>query len=374
MRALAPITVTGADLDVALVPDGISAAWTPGSVRVANQSRFALQCTLGADFHLLEPWTVDVWPVRSVTSMHVHPVKAEPLVPGVTSGTVWVTVAEAFESFPGTYPASVGAAIVSEQLLQAAVINLTNATSQNGNASVPAGTQSLSIVLVPNTGAGSCFLRVVGATSGQLLGMAIASAKQPARVIAAIDSSVDTSVNWTLTVNAGSTTAIVNPLTTPAPPPLIPGAPAGGLTFPLHPTNPAAITPAAPYILWTISHDATNPLALVLFGWSLTFDGETGNSCFASITATNAAIFQGPATNGTELWNRQLLSAAGTFTGPRNSEVTWRHPIVVAAQDPTTQDLSLEFTAPVAATQYNARGLINAGVVPWVPGLGTPVA
>lgn len=106
MQALAPITVSAVDFDVALVADGISAAWTPGYVRCANESPYALQCLLGADMHWLQPWSVDLWPVHSVTSMHVHPVALVSPVPTPPWSTLLVTVAQAWESIPGVYPAA----------------------------------------------------------------------------------------------------------------------------------------------------------------------------------------------------------------------------------------------------------------------------
>lgn len=106
MQALAPIAITGVDIDVPLVADGIQAAWTPGQIRCANETPYALQCILGADVHWLQPWSVDVWPVHGVTSMHVHPVSLVTPVPTPQWSTLLVTVAQAFEAFPGVYPAA----------------------------------------------------------------------------------------------------------------------------------------------------------------------------------------------------------------------------------------------------------------------------
>lgn len=106
MQPLAPIAVTGQDLDVPLIPDGIAAAITPGWLRAANESGYALQCSLGADSHWLQPWTVDLWPLHAVTSLHVHPVPLVNPLPPSTWSSLLLTVAAPYETIPGTYPAS----------------------------------------------------------------------------------------------------------------------------------------------------------------------------------------------------------------------------------------------------------------------------
>lgn len=256
--------------------------------------------------------------------------------------------------------------------LQNALLELSGSGSSSGSFAVPSGTQSLSTVLTPAAGAGSCFLRLVGHTSGQLLGMALAASKQPTRIVAPIDSSVDAQVDWTLTVASGTTSAIVTPLASAAPPPLVPGAPAGGQAFPLHPN--ANVIAGTPQLIWTVAHDAVNPLALVIFGWSLSTYGQTGNNCTASLQCTNAAIFESPSANSPELWNRRMVNGAGAVVDQGVSDALFVPALVIAANDPTTQDLTLEFVAPIAASSYGVGGLINAGVVPWVPGLGSPIA
>lgn len=116
MRPLAPITVTSADFDVFLVPDGIQAAITPGSVRCANESQFALLCSLGADTHWLDPWSIDVFPVHSTTLMHVHPVQLVTPQPASPWNTLLVTVAQPYETIPGVYPAPLSRQISSYEI------------------------------------------------------------------------------------------------------------------------------------------------------------------------------------------------------------------------------------------------------------------
>lgn len=144
MRALAPITVGTADFDVALVADGTQAAWTPGSIRAANESPVALQCILGADVHWLQPWSVDVWPVRAVTSMHVHPVPLVSPVPTPQWSTLLVTVAQPFEEFPGSYPATLdrqNSAFYNRQVLGS--VTATAGGTNHQSFQLPAGTASI---------------------------------------------------------------------------------------------------------------------------------------------------------------------------------------------------------------------------------------
>lgn len=242
--------------------------------------------------------------------------------------------------------------------------------STNGNFVVPAGTQSLSASVVPAVGASTVFLRLVGHTSKLLLGLIVSGGgNQPARDVFGIDSALDSQVDWTLTVLGGQTAAYINALPTPPPP-----DPKPLTIFPLHVNGP--VTAATPYVMWTLSHDPVNPLALAIYSWSLSFDGAATANCFGSLQATNAAIFSAPTSNGPELWNRQLVSSGGVALADVTSEEDYgdRRPLIVAATDPTTLDMSLEWVAPVAATSYNVRGVMSLGVIPWVPGLGQGIA
>lgn len=142
MQALPAIALTGTDVDVALVPDGIAAAQPPGWVRVANESPYALQCALGADFHWLQPWTVDVWPVRGTTLMHVHPIQLTDPLPAAPSATVLVTVAQPYEVIPGTYPATLDrqAATFSPQLVLGTIQTPGDGAVHRKTFALPAGT------------------------------------------------------------------------------------------------------------------------------------------------------------------------------------------------------------------------------------------
>jgi hypothetical protein len=163
MRTLVPVTISSADLDVALVADGIAAAWSPGSVRVENRSRWKLQCSIGANLHSLSPWTADVWPVRSATTMHVHPVGADPMVPGQATGVLFVDVAEAFEIIPGTYPAALAvqpsAAEVPATLAQASGVS---------SFPIPAGTVCVGWAATGGNNTGNPTLSIIGAQSGEV--------------------------------------------------------------------------------------------------------------------------------------------------------------------------------------------------------------
>ncbi|HKW93976.1 MAG TPA: hypothetical protein VJX92_18945 [Methylomirabilota bacterium] len=148
MQALAPIAVSAADFDVALVPDGIAAAISPGSVRSANESPFALQCSIGPDRHWLQPWSVDVWPVHGSTVMHVHPVAlASPVNPAPFSNLL-VTVAQPYETIPGTYPASLDrqSTPYGQQPVIGTITTVGNGDTVNNTFPVPTGTLGIQFI------------------------------------------------------------------------------------------------------------------------------------------------------------------------------------------------------------------------------------
>lgn len=181
MQPLAPIPVTSVDFDVALVPDGISAAVTPGWVRAANESNFALQCSLGADTHWLQPWSVDVWPVHAVTSMHVHPVALVTPLPVATWSTLLVTVAQPYETIPGTYPASLDrlSSVYSQRqalidtsgfssLQNKGLYTISDLTDRTFTFVIPPGTQSIRLdAFTGNVGAQWTNFHLTGDVSGK---------------------------------------------------------------------------------------------------------------------------------------------------------------------------------------------------------------
>lgn len=154
MQPLAAITITGADFDIALVPDGIAAAIPPDRIKVANESPFALQLGLGGYIDWLPAWTVDVVPVRGVTSMHVHPVPLTSPMPAPPWSTLLVTTIAPYEAVAGTFPASLDrlSAAYSEQTLVANVSAGANATVTKPSLSVPAGTQSIGYLVRSDAG------------------------------------------------------------------------------------------------------------------------------------------------------------------------------------------------------------------------------
>lgn len=230
----------------------------------------------------------------------------------------------------------------------------------SGSFPVPVGTESLSVTAIAGSGGGAGFVRVVGAVTGRLLGVvAVNGANSPGYGVFAIDSSVDTSVNWTLSLSSGTASVFLSGLPTTAPPFLPLSA------FPLHVNSTSPVTPAAPYTVWRLTHDAVNPRALRIWGWVLSFDGAAG-APFASLDAVNGLIFSAPGSNGPELWN-QLLSVSTV------SSISWPSPVILAASDPTTQDMSLQFQAPIVASSYNVRGTMVVDVIPWFPSLATAI-
>ena len=240
----------------------------------------------------------------------------------------------------------------------------------SGTLPVPTGTQSLSLVLSGTSN--TAWLKVVGHQSGLLLGIAISGGvNEPARVVVPIDSSIDTSIDWTLTLTSGTANAFIDALPTSAPIPFT-----FGQQFPLHVNNGGVlIAPGTPYTVWTLGADAVNPRCLLLHGWSLNFDAITGPACFASLNVVNGLIFSAPTSNSSELWNARLDAVAGppTTTAQKQDNQSWSPPLILAATDPTTLAMSLQFQAPVAATSYNARGTMLCSVIPWFPGLGQPL-
>lgn len=145
MRLLDPITITGADFDVALAPDS-RAARPPGWVRVANESQYALQLTgLGADAHWLQPWSTDVYAAWGATSMHVHPVQLVSPLPPAPFATLLVTLADEVETIPGVYPSTLDRQSASYgQQVRISLVSAASGSVVNGPVvGVPLGIQSI---------------------------------------------------------------------------------------------------------------------------------------------------------------------------------------------------------------------------------------
>ena len=168
MLLLPAFSITGADFDVALVPDGTWAPAPPGQVKLQNESPFSLQVAIGPDVHWMSPWTADVFEVHGgSTAMHVHPVAlSAPLPPVAPTNALLVTVAAPFEQIPGVYPAALArqASIAN----QAVLLGTLSVGAAGGSASqtftLPPGTQSVGYML-KNDGASYSTIQMTGNVS-----------------------------------------------------------------------------------------------------------------------------------------------------------------------------------------------------------------
>jgi hypothetical protein len=106
MQTLAAVTITGAASQVINLPADYQGHQL-GGIRVANESSYALQVMCGALISWIDPWTVDVVKTEEViNSISISPtILLSPLPPNMPAKLL-LTVADAAETIPGTYPAS----------------------------------------------------------------------------------------------------------------------------------------------------------------------------------------------------------------------------------------------------------------------------
>lgn len=339
MRPLAPIPVTSADFDVALIPDGIAAAITPAWVRAANESGFALQCALGADTHWLQPWSVDVWPVHAVTTMHVHPVPLVTPIPPSPWSTLLVTVAQPFERIPGTYPAGLDRQV---QNLQSQIATVTNwvipldGANHSQVASISPGQHSIGVTFNPS--ANIISLSAVGNNTG-IDYARIQSLAPQGMVMLPVMSGQDTQVTLTVsTVNVGgSATGTVTAIF-------------DAETFTVSPQQPANVaTPQLNLATYSIPQNTTTSKVLAV---------PTGVMALAISTPTSIDSHFVRAS----IIGNTSLTTYWTNTNP----AVFNNPVVV----PVNPGLEASYTITF---QYSAAG--PAGSVTWLVAglLGTQV-
>lgn len=154
MLALAPVALTGSPQTVSLIGQAPQDRQT-APIRLANESPYALQVTLGGDVHWLQPWTVDVFtPPQPVNSIGINPTILTSPLPPAPSSTLIVTLADLGETIPGSYPAPLmrQAAAYGQPQELLPVLAVAAGASTTEVYQLPAGTQSIAFVTVQSAG------------------------------------------------------------------------------------------------------------------------------------------------------------------------------------------------------------------------------
>jgi hypothetical protein len=166
MRAVPPISITGADFDVPVLGNGIEAAWQPSYVKCDNESPYVLNIAVGPVLHVLPPWTVDVYPVvMGASSLHVHPIALSTPLPPAPTSVLLVTIAGPAESFPGTYPAAMSRTSSIYQLPVSQDYIPADSTTHVKTETLPPGTLSVTALNTSGSGNVTAF-KMVGNVTG----------------------------------------------------------------------------------------------------------------------------------------------------------------------------------------------------------------
>jgi hypothetical protein len=238
-RQLLPsVTLTAADFDVDLTNHGQMPR--PGMVKIGNLSPWLLQVSWLSHADMLCPGEYNVFPTMGATRMHVHPVAITDPVPDSDANQMVMAVAPEGVTFPGTYPALYSQLGESGYGFGSVLVLQDVTTVQTGSFTIPAGTESLSIITVVPAGNVSS-LGLTGATSG--FGYYGDQFGSGAYEIIGVDASSDTVLDYTASASgpAPGVSWFISALPTP-PPSFVQRLPAPWQA----PTTPAAIDESLP--------------------------------------------------------------------------------------------------------------------------------
>jgi hypothetical protein len=210
---LAPVTLIAAkSVALDLTANGIGDC--PCEIKLLNESPLTCLVTIGADQHRLGAWTVDRYPLNGKLSVRVDPSQVQTPAPApVPSNLLFITVAPAGETIPGTYPAPLGRMSTGTENVQSpqsnlGTVTLTGNTSQSKSYSVPTGTHSIGVLVQSGS---LTTLKVSGGGSGgpylSLPPVGVTGATLQGPFICAFFSAIDSSVNVYLA--AGAAGAVV---------------------------------------------------------------------------------------------------------------------------------------------------------------------
>lgn len=166
LETLDPISVGTADFDVQLTGKAGIRPWT---IKVANESPYALRVDVGGYQDWIGPWIADVMPTGGATVMHVHPVILGASLPDAPQSTLLVTLAPQGEQFPGTYPMALSrqSSTWGKQTLVGQLTGAAGATVGPQTLPVPAGTQSIGFYVRLDSGRSVPQEIIITGTQGQ---------------------------------------------------------------------------------------------------------------------------------------------------------------------------------------------------------------